>query len=210
MVGSEVLQAAVGGVDYEVLVAMAVTGFFAALAVILLARYRRLSTRITTSSDLGKQLWDSLEARLKIQDERILDLMTRLEVLQTRTVEKAKQSGFHSTAPAQIFSMLSQLPTPSDAPQPALTQPQMERHRPLQTRVKKPGGPDSAEMKALRYLAEGPRTSVEIKELTDLSREHAARVMKDLYDRGLVLRDDSHKPFVYRLTDVGRNYLSAG
>lgn len=207
MTGPEVLQAAGGGLDYEVLAAMAVTAFFAVLAILMLARYRRLSTRITASSDLGKELWDSLETRLRVQDERILDVQTRLEVLQERTVEKARQAGYRP-APQQAYSTLSRPPTVTEAPPPSQV-PQVGRPRPT-TRIRKPGGPESAEMKALRYLSESPRTSVEIRDLTTLSREHAARVMKDLYDRGLVVRDDSHKPFVYQITDAGKNYLSAG
>jgi len=199
------------GLDPTVLAAVAVTAFFAVLAIILLARYRSVSARISASSDLGKELMDSLEARLKVQDERIIDVMTRLEVIQTRTVERARQAGFHTTAPQQTYSTLSQLPTLAEEPRPEY-QPQAQSQaqpRQVKTRIRRPGA-DSAEMKALRFLSEGPKTSVEIKDRTTLSREHAARVMKGLYDRGMVVRDDSHKPFLYQITDAGKNYLSGG
>jgi predicted HTH transcriptional regulator len=210
MAGEVALQASsLGSVDPVVLLAAAVTAFFAVLAIVFLARYRQLSARISASSDLGKELWDSLEARLKVQDERILDVMTRLEVIQARTIERARQAGF-PPAPRETYSTLSQMPTLTEAPRPAQIQPMMEQPTPVRARVKKRGGPDSAEMKALRFLSEGPRTSVEIMNLTDLSREHAARVMKDLFDRALVVRDDSHKPFVYQITEAGKSYLSSG
>ncbi len=61
----------------------------------------------------------------------------------------------------------------------------------------------------LRLLVNRPRTSVEIKSLIRKSREHSARLMKDLYERRLVSRDDREKPFVYSLTEEGRRYLSA-
>ena len=217
MLSSVVLQAG-GGLDYEVLAAMAVMAFFAVLAVFLLARYRRLSRQAGGSDDLVKGLWDALDARLKSQDERIIDVTTRLDVIQERTIAGASRAGYSRLAPQQPYSTLSTLPTLREEPQPqAQPQPQYpyqyqppqpERPRPATTRIRKPGGPDSAEMKALRFLSEAPRTSVEIRDLTTLSREHAARVMKDLFERGLVVRDDSHKPFVYQITDAGKNYLT--
>jgi predicted transcriptional regulator len=39
-------------------------------------------------------------------------------------------------------------------------------------------------------------------------REHTARMMESLFDKGLVTRDDSEKPFVYQLTEQGERYLS--
>ena len=68
---------------------------------------------------------------------------------------------------------------------------------------------DETEMSVIRLLGAKPRTSVEIKGLIEKSREHAARLMKVLFDAGLVTRDVSKKPFVYQLTDAGRRYLSA-
>ena len=32
-------------------------------------------------------------------------------------------------------------------------------------------------------------------------REHSARLLKGLFDKGLVVRDDSAKPYVYELAD---------
>ena len=225
MAFSGVLQTG-GGLDYEVLAAMAVTAFFAVLAILLLARYRRVSRQAGGSDDLVKGLWEALDGRLKAQDERILDVMTRMEVIQERTIAGARQ-GYATLGPQQPYSTQSQLPTLREEPRPQpQAQPQQppypypyqyqpqpaqpERPRPATTRIRKPGGPDSAEMKALRFLSEGPKTSVEVKDLTTLSREHAARVMKDLFNRGLVVRDDSHKPFVYQITEAGKNYLSSG
>jgi len=49
--------------------------------------------------------------------------------------------------------------------------------------------------------------------LTDVlkkSREHTARTMKGLFERGLVARNDSTKPFVYQLTEEGKHYVSSG
>jgi predicted transcriptional regulator len=68
---------------------------------------------------------------------------------------------------------------------------------------------DETELSVIKLLSVKPRSSVEIKELIGKSREHAARLMKILFDSGLVSRNTSKKPFVYQLTETGRRYLSA-
>jgi predicted transcriptional regulator len=80
----------------------------------------------------------------------------------------------------------------------------------VSTPAQRAKGPGAGELQAIALLGAGPKTSVEIQKLTGKSREHAARLMKDLFDQGLVVRDDSHKPFMYALTDEGRRYISTG
>lgn len=54
------------------------------------------------------------------------------------------------------------------------------------------------ELSALEMLAsEGPKTAPEIKDRVKLSREHTARLMKKLYERGYLERDTSKIPFKY-------------
>ncbi|MEM1515782.1 MAG: helix-turn-helix domain-containing protein [Candidatus Bathyarchaeia archaeon] len=58
----------------------------------------------------------------------------------------------------------------------------------------------ATELKVLEILAEeGEKTVPEIKERIGLTREHTARLMKSLYERGYVERRDNKIPFVYRL-----------
>ena len=204
------------GLDYVVLGAMAAIGFFVVLAFIMLARYRRVSQRVSEASDLGKDLYESLEGRLRKQDERILDVMTRLEVLQSRALETSRKAEIRfeprppmvsrpQTPPPEARSDIDVGFTPSLEPVPApapaeryVTPP--PAHRPEQ---------ESGELRAMRLLGEGPKTSVEIKNRTGMSREHAARIMKSLYDKGWVLRDAEHKPFLYQLSETGKSHVAA-
>lgn len=58
----------------------------------------------------------------------------------------------------------------------------------------------ATELKVLEILAkEGEKTVPEIRERIGLTREHTARLMKSLYERGYVERRDDRIPFVYRL-----------
>jgi len=60
----------------------------------------------------------------------------------------------------------------------------------------------------LRALVEGPKTSNQIRAIIGLSREHTGRLMKLLFTRGLVVRNDQNKPYLYEVTEPGRRYVA--
>lgn len=191
-------------VDVVVLITIAFSAFFVALSFGLLVRYRQVSQRVNASNDLGRDLWSALEQRMKKQDERILDLMGRLEVLQSRMSER---SSFTRPAP-EPKSMQSNAPPfesvgTVDLDQHVIPTEQTSQVTPEVTL-------DDTELTVIRLLGVQPRSSVEIKGLIGKSREHAARLMKTLFDEKLVSRDSSKKPFVYQLTEYGRKFLPAG
>lgn len=59
----------------------------------------------------------------------------------------------------------------------------------------------------LRLLQETPRSAREIQYNVGKTREHVSRLMKKLHDEGLVDRNMSTKPFIYKITDEGRKLL---
>ena len=201
------------------------SGFFVALSVALLFRYRRISQRISESSDLGKDLLQSLEERLKKQDMRIVDLMARFEVVQARAMTTpAVPAPVSPAVPASINPSVAPVTEPpavmpGDAidamnvervarpvAQPTESQPASQESQPQLG----PSRLDETEVSAVNLLREASLNTRQITDALKKSREHTARVMKRLFDLGLVRRDDSTKPFVYQLTDEGRRFLTAG
>lgn len=162
------------------------------LAFVLLVRYRQISQQITSSSDLGHDLWKALEDRLQKQDERVLDLLGRVEVLQARLASAGLPSQSVTSRDVRQSQPVESVRPKAEAKAAA----------PIQ------GGLGDTEMTVVKLLSGGPKSTIEIKQAMDLSREHTARMMKALFDKGLVTRDDSAKPFVYQLTDEGRRRLS--
>jgi len=199
--------------DVVTITEIASSAFFVAVGLGLLVRYRQVSQKMVSSSDLGKDLFQELDQRLKKQDMRILDLMGRFEVLQSRVanVMSTQQSAIpeQSSPPVVRKPDVTSAPPVSttiesqeaviESPSPATDAIGVASHRSL----------DSTQLAAINLLAQSPRTTIEIKNALVKSREHTARLMKFLFDLGLVERDASKKPFVYRLTDLGRTYLSA-
>jgi hypothetical protein len=246
--------------DLATLVAFAASAFFVALAIGLLARYRQTSQHIAASTDLGRDLWGALEVRLKKQDERILDMMARVEVIQSRTEERHREEELARIGLGALQAPRREEKPPrasaesrgSLGPQGAASQPSItsEADRALESRLNEqdvriaelmgrleaiqsllieervekpvvgtkvpptvrraPPSGESTERQIIELLSEKPRTSVEIRQRFNISREHSARLLKGLFDRGLVVRNDSGKPFVYEITEAGRHYLSAG
>jgi CRP-like cAMP-binding protein len=181
------------------LIDLVVTGFgafFIVLAVILLARYRQASQSISESSEHSSDLWKALQERLRKQDERIVDMMSKVEVLQARVLAPTAQ------VPPIPVTLRDVIP-----PQWAVQQKQVAEPR-LVSLAK--GELGDTEMTVIELLGAGSKSTIDIKEEIGLSREHTARTMKELFDRGLVARDDSAKPFIYQLTEKGKNLLSRG
>lgn len=206
----------------EVLV-VALPAFFVAMAFGLLFRYREVSERIRTSTDIGRDLWNALELRMKKQDERILDVMTRIEVLQSRVL--ALQTSPDRTPVVGVSlpgSIVNQDPgsgaeqaSQSSSMQREMQQPESREFqvgsRPLvaSNSIELSNRLDDTQIAAVRLLSVKPMDTREITNALRKSREHTARIMKELFEMGLVARRTSEKPFIYELTEDGRRYASS-
>ena len=158
----------------------------------LLWRYRRLVKEADMSSRLAKDVWDSVSSRFSVVDARIIDLMAKTEVLSSRSGLPHVTSQSRTVSTAGLVS-------------PAKIE---ESERVMEHRAVIGEGTDT-EANVLRLLAKGPRTSAQIRSEVGRSREHTARLMKALFERGLVARNDRNKPYVYEITESGKTYIAS-
>jgi len=199
--------------DLVTAVLLASAAFFVALALGLLIRYRQVSQKISASSDLGRDLWQALDQRMKKQDERILDVMGRMEVVQARVLAAAAAQPPVSQPPAPPQVLQPEIPRefgidvmptahpmqqPESQPESQTSQAQLQEAR-----------LDETQTEVVRMLAEGPKNTRQLTDAIGVSREHMARLMKGLFEVGIVARNDTTKPFVYQLTDKGRKQLAS-
>ena len=198
--------------DWVTLALLMSVAFFVALSFGLLFRYRQVSQKISASSDLGHDLWQALEQRMKKQDERILDMMGRLEVIQARVTGAVAMQAPVSTGPPPSTTAPS---SRTEARQVDVTErkPAVQRVKSqAESRTSRPSPGshqlDETQLAAIRLLDQTPKNTRQLTDALQKSREHTARMMKELFDVGLVTRDDSTKPFVYRLTNEGKSRLS--
>jgi CRP-like cAMP-binding protein len=201
-------------VDVITLALLAAAFFFVALSFALLVRYRQVSERINVSTDLGRDLWSSLEQRLKKQDERILDMMGRVEVIQSRVMTAAStQAALAGSGPPPAPPVVPQVEVETSqshvsglaVQQPESQESQLSQAAPPSSAVV--SDLDETQLAALKLLSEVPKNTRQLTDALGKSREHTARIMKGLFESGLVKRNDSSKPFVYELTDEGRSRL---
>ena len=149
------------------------------------SRYRTLASEAARSNELAKDLWNALDNKLKKQDERIVDLMARVEIYGVKSelkglppVSKPREVKIGTVKPAEV--VIHRLSAPNT----------------------------NVDGSILEKLIEAPKSSTQIKTIIGKSREHTARLMKSLFDREYVIRNDAKRPFVYEITDLGRRYLA--
>lgn len=182
--------------DYVIAAAAGVIVASVVILVTLLSRYSKMVQEADKSTRLAKDVWDSVNSRFSVVDARIIDMMVKTEVLSSRL-------GLSQPMVPQPRSVSIQ---PGNA-QANVTKP-TETLRVVAQPVPRVESTET-EANVLRLLAAGPRTSAQIKEEIGRSREHTARLMKTLFDRGLVIRNDRNKPYVYEITDGGRSYVAS-
>ena len=162
---------------------------------------------------------------MRKQDERILDMMGRLEVVQSRVLAVTTPPLAPPLSPSTpVKAPAVEIRRDATEPNPGMQQPvrQLERPEsqsgePSQRQSQPPVRRldpnlqlDETQLAALKLLSEGSKNTRQLTNALERSREHTARVMKELYEFGLVRRNDSTKPFVYQLTDDGRRFASGG
>jgi predicted transcriptional regulator len=84
----------------------------------------------------------------------------------------------------------------------------VEKHIPV-SRIPNMSSEDSVKH-VLKLITKKPMTSRDI-EVTfgGRSREHVSRLMKKLFDDGLVERNTTNRPYTYSITDSGKKHISA-
>lgn len=126
---------------------------------------------------LIKSIIDDFTSKLTLRDEKIAELMVRLEVLEEKM--KIRRVEFPSSERKEIKQV-----------------------------TKKPSTSNNVLRQILELLSKNSMTSTEIQRVIGKSREHVARLLKSLYEQGLVDRDATKKPFRYTITERGREALS--
>ncbi len=179
--------------DYVLATSAAIITATAVILSMLFWRYRQLVKEAEASSRLAKDVWDSVTSRFSVVDARIIDLIAKTEVLSSK-------SGLVHVTSQRPLSV-----TPSRKVGVSTTKAE-EGARVISSAVVGEG--TDTEAKVLRLLAKGPRTSAQIKDEVGRSREHTARLMKALFERGLVIRNDRNKPYVYEITETGKGYVA--
>lgn len=169
-------------VDIDVNVIIGVLASFVT-GLVAVAIYNKVKPRLVSESNNTKILTE----RLQYYENLLIDMKIRLDSLE---MEQESQ----------------QLPQ-AQVPKPREEKAQQEV--PVMVKEEKPKErmPNmnfgNATEHVLRLITEKPMTSRDIQITIKRTREHTSRMMKKLFEDGLVERDMSTKPFTYKITDKG-------
>lgn|GEM_PF-1891675 len=159
---------------------------FAIIVMYILLRYslivRRLINEYRNANDLVKSVVDSIDRKIDWYNEKILDLLYRVDVMEVKYSVSKK-----NVIPDNIDNVASDV----------IGRPVSKHHHDI----------TEFEFDMLKLLQTGPKSSIEVQKSLGRSREHVARVMKIMFDCGYINRDENKKPFLYTITDLGKRLL---
>ncbi|MEM3637843.1 MAG: hypothetical protein QXE12_04055 [Conexivisphaerales archaeon] len=141
-----------------------------------------LLRRYIRHNSMYDYLGNVVEERIRKQDERLAELIVKWELLESKI---------------NYIDLSHKLSSTKDS----IPQFNTNRIKDLEKNT-----PDSTK-KVLTALINSDMTANQVMRLLGCTREHAARLMKVLNERGLVERINDRKPFIYRITTKGRSFL---
>jgi predicted transcriptional regulator len=153
------------------------------IGVACIAVYNKIKPRLSSQGNDLKILVE----RLQYYENLLIDMKIKLDSL-----ELAKE-------PEELVQ--AQIPKPKEEKQEPVIIREIKEEKPKERTHNMSFG--SAIEYVLRLITEKPITSRDIQVTIGRTREHTSRMMKKLFEEGLVERDMRTKPFTYKITEKG-------
>lgn len=167
-----------------------VESIIVAIMIILVFRVIRTSKFTTDTYSRVVQTSFDIQEKVAKYEKALFEYGVRLEVIEYQT-----QTKHYSQGTRKNTSILPPRYLSDDAIDIATSQ---------DSRIDSVGG---TERHILTQILNGAKTARDIQAVLGKSREHVARMLKKLYDAGLVSRQSDDRPYTYQLTDTGRQVL---
>jgi|TARA_B100001964_G_C14213552_1_gene591607 hypothetical protein len=145
-----------------------------------LARINKLNREIKESENIIQIIINELKQRLYSQDQKLLDFDVKLNIIDLRI------NKFPNLDSNKIINKLANI---NDKPLVKM----ISQKELLLTETEK---------KILENLSFKDYTANELQLLLNKTREHTSRLLNKLFVEGYITRDNSKKPFVYKLLNI--------
>ena len=167
-----------------------VLGFLALAVALFLYSKLRLIGSLQNNNPSDNQ-------RLEYYEKQFIDMKIRLDALNLDNEEPIGEDEM-----VKIQSEMVKSPSRKGRRSRAM----VEKHMPV-SRIPNMSSEDSVKH-VLKLITKKPMTSRDI-EVTfgGRSREHVSRLMKKLFDDGLVERNTTNRPYTYSITDSGKKHI---
>ena len=157
------------------------------LGIIAIVIYNKVKPLIKTESDLLK----SYTERLQYYENQLIDMKIRLD--STELLKETEELEAPILKPKEV----------KVGKQEVISSAQEEKPKERMHNMNFGNATDYV----LRLITEKPMTSRDIQITIGRTREHTSRMMKKLFEEGLVERNMQTKPFTYYITDEGKTKL---
>ena len=151
-----------------------------------LARINKLNREIKESENIIQIIINELKQRLYSQDQKLLDFDVKLNIIDLRM---NKFSNLNSNKIINKVNNISNKPLIR-----MISQKQNISQKELLL--------TETEKKILENLSFKDYTANELQLLLNKTREHTSRLLNKLFVEGYIIRDNSKKPFVYKLLNI--------
>ena len=167
-----------------------VLGFLAGAIALFLYSKLRLVGSLQNNNPSDNQ-------RLEYYEKQFIDMKIRLDALNLDNEESLGEDEM-----VKIQSEMVKSPSRKGR----RTRAMVEKHMPV-SRIPNMSSEDSVKH-VLKLITKKPMTSRDI-DVTfgGRSREHVSRLMKKLFDDGLVERNTANRPYTYSITDSGKKHI---
>lgn len=181
--------------DPPVLMGLAAAFVLGLLALVI---YNKLSSRVGTRRGADS-------AHLEEYERQLVEMKIRLDAMEVG----GEQGGVTPTSQEREDEVTSDPGEAKEAQKTADFTPKTpEPARPAPSDVSHVAYHNATEH-VLHMVTSGAKTSRDIQAGLGKSREHTARLLKKLYDGGLVQRSAGSRPYAYKITEAGRRQLEA-
>ena len=169
-----------------------VLGFLAGAVALFLYSKLRLIGSLQNNNPSDNQ-------RLEYYEKQFIDMKIRLDALNLDKEEPLDE--------VEMGKMQVEMVKPANRKE-RRSRVMVEKHMPV-SRIPNMSSEDSVKH-VLKLITKKPMTSRDI-EVTfgGRSREHVSRLMKKLFDDGLVERNTTNRPYTYSITDSGKKHIGA-
>ncbi|MDE1829617.1 MAG: winged helix DNA-binding protein [Thaumarchaeota archaeon] len=146
-------------------------------------------------------IYNKIKPRLSSQTNDLKILLERVQYYENLLIDmKIRLDSFELTKEPEE-PIQAQIPKPREQKKEPEVVVQVKEEKPRERIQNMNFG--SATEYVLRLITEKPMTSRDIQVTIGRTREHTSRMMKKLFEEGLVERDMQTKPFTYKITEKG-------
>ena len=157
------------------------------ISALALAAHKLKGTKKEGTDDLILAITEDYSRRVSKLEGKLVDLQVRLDILENQLEKEITQRSRVPISQSGSRSIVISQEDKSDI-------------------TKQGEALGEFELNILRCIGEGAKSPAEVRSVVGRSREHVARALKELYERGFLNRRGG-RPFIYSLSDKGRAAL---